>query len=95
MIGNGSRIVGSADCRTFSDRGPAPTSGGFDTAQLAYYGRGIGSGALVIRLDGKPAGTAVRRSGQSGWQPYVRLDGTVSKPRITPEGAQRSCPSST
>ncbi|MDR6453890.1 hypothetical protein [Variovorax paradoxus] len=43
VIGNGSRIVGSADCRTFSDRGPAPTSGGFDTAQLAYYGRGIGS----------------------------------------------------
>lgn len=43
VVGNGSRIVGSADCRVFSDRGPAPTSGGFDTAQLGYYGKGLGT----------------------------------------------------
>lgn len=39
----GTRIRGSADARSFQDRGPAPTGGGFVTSQLAFYGKGLGS----------------------------------------------------
>ena len=43
MAGGGTRIRGSSDARTFSDRGPAPEAGGFVTSQLAYYGKGQGA----------------------------------------------------
>ena len=46
------------------------------------------TGALVLLVDGKPAGAAVRRSERSGWQPYLRLDGAGSKLRITPSGGK-------
>lgn len=42
MTGEGLRITSSADARVFLDRGDAPTAGGFDTSQLAYYGKGKG-----------------------------------------------------
>ncbi|MDQ8046907.1 MAG: hypothetical protein REI11_20045, partial [Patulibacter sp.] len=34
VVGEGTRILGSADARVFKDRGPAPTGGGFVTSQL-------------------------------------------------------------
>jgi len=43
-----------------------------------------GDGALMIWIGDTPAGAAVRRSERSGWKPFLRLDGTVSKLRITP-----------
>ncbi|KPU96673.1 hypothetical protein APR50_23125 [Variovorax paradoxus] len=42
VAAGGTRIRGSSDARTFSDRGPAPEAGGFVTSQLAYYGKGQG-----------------------------------------------------
>lgn len=47
-----------------------------------------GDGALIIWTGGKPVGAAVRRSERSGWKPFLRLDGTVSKLRITPSGGK-------
>ncbi len=43
-----------------------------------------GDGALMIWNGDKPVGAAVRRSERSGWKPFLRLGGTVSKLRITP-----------
>lgn len=46
----------------------------------------LDSGALLVWHDGKPAGVAVRQPGRSGWLPYLLLDGTVSRLRVTPAG---------
>jgi uncharacterized protein len=51
-------------------------------------GMSSGDGTLVIWIDDKPAGAAVRRPERSEWQPYVRLDGRGAKLRITPSGGK-------
>lgn len=41
-VNGATRIFGSLDCRTFTDRGPAPAQGGFTHSAVGYYGRGFG-----------------------------------------------------
>lgn len=43
VVGEGTRILGSANGFGYSDRGPAPTFGGFTVAQVGFYGKGLGS----------------------------------------------------
>lgn len=42
LAGGGTRIVGSLDGFSFTDRGPAPEQGGFTVTQLGFYGAGLG-----------------------------------------------------
>lgn len=62
-IAGQTRILGSLDCRSFRDRGPAPQAGGFNVAQLGFYGRGLGqvftsaSAADRADFDGRAAGS--------------------------------------